>query len=102
MGLYHTVNIVYGARIDQNEMNPNLHEDLEQRYDETGVELFTLGDGDEYFLVIESRDLDPNEFMRVSDFFLDMPIWHNILVDLARDLDVEIDKPGWYALHDYS
>ena len=104
MGLYHNTWLIYGARITNNEMNPNLWENVEaisERDPNYYLELFNLGDGEERFLVTSSQEIESNNYTNISGL-PERAASHDMLIGSANELDVEIDPPGWYILHDYS
>lgn len=105
MGLYHSVNLVYGARITKNEMNPHLWNSVEKLAESNefwGLSVYTLGDGDEQFLTIDETDIDSNEYIRLDKLPESQQVRSEFMKKAARELDVEIEEPGWYVLHDYS
>jgi hypothetical protein len=105
MGLYHNVYLIYGARITKNEMNPNLWESVEnmQENDEGYSDLWlaTVGDGNAQFLTLSSEEIETNSYKGFGQLPELDEEW-TLLKKAADKLDIEIEDPRWYILHDYS
>lgn len=106
MGLYHSVNVVYGfeipARTDVGEIDRALQN---QPYDPDSVGYIVVGDCDRLLLVTRCTRVDENAVVSLTPEFFTPPglsDWGVALHEAAVRLGLaEHPAPAWLVIHNY-
>lgn len=106
MGLYHSVDIVYGFEIPTSTDIDAIDAALSNQPTPAGhVSYVVVGDWDRLLLVAHSIDADENTAVPITpDFFTryEIPAWDKALHDVAVRLGhTDHPAPAWLVIHNY-
>jgi hypothetical protein len=107
MGLYHSVNVVYGFEIPAKTDIDDIDRALQnQPYDPDGVGYIVVGDCDLLLLATRCTRVDENEFVRLSVDTLAPPAelaaWEAALHAAAVSVGCpDHPAPAWLVIHNY-